>query len=130
MSTLAASSIDPRPHTSFKDISRKKHLEHVYLPFQLIFCNYGSLQMLLPLNCYLVSDLSRLTFPDEAFPKSDEKKIVTSTRVKISKTDLPLKAGMSVDDFLFLHPINSDGQRRSPLRTYRPHVVSVHVLDD
>ncbi|KHJ85906.1 hypothetical protein OESDEN_14357 [Oesophagostomum dentatum] len=79
----------------------------------------------------MVSDLSRLTFPDEAFPKSDEKKIVTSTRVKSRKLIwLPLKAGMSVDDFLFLHPINSDGQRRSPLRTYRPHVVSVHVLDD
>ncbi|CAJ0609574.1 unnamed protein product [Cylicocyclus nassatus] len=70
----------------------------------------------------MVSDLSRLTFPNEVFPKSSEKKLAPSTRLKISKMELPLKAGVSADDFLFLRPVNSEGHRRSPLRTYRPHV--------
>ncbi|VDM76374.1 unnamed protein product [Strongylus vulgaris] len=77
----------------------------------------------------MVSDLSRLTFHNEDFPKSNEKKLATSTRLKISKTELPLKAGVSPDDFLFLHPINSDGQRRSPIRTYRPHVRTQEVKE-
>ncbi|VDK59767.1 unnamed protein product [Cylicostephanus goldi] len=78
----------------------------------------------------MVSDLSRLTFPNEVFPKSSEKKLAPSTRLKISKMELPLKAGVSADDFLFLRPVNSEGHRRSPLRTYRPHVVSVQLLDE
>ncbi|RCN47412.1 hypothetical protein ANCCAN_06547 [Ancylostoma caninum] len=78
----------------------------------------------------MVSDLSRLTFHNDEFPKSNEKKLATSTRLKISKTELPLKAGVSADDFLFLRPINSEGHRRSPIRTYRPHVVSIHLLNE
>ncbi|VDP26328.1 unnamed protein product [Heligmosomoides polygyrus] len=77
-----------------------------------------------------VSDLSRLTFRNEDFPKSNEKKFAIPAKMKVSKTNLPLKVGASSDDFVFLRPINSEGTRRAPIRTHRPHVVSISVLND
>ncbi|WKY15779.1 hypothetical protein Q1695_000901 [Nippostrongylus brasiliensis] len=69
-----------------------------------------------------VNDLSRITFRNEDFPNSSEKKFAIPAKLKLSKTDLPLKAGASIDDFTFLRPINAEGQRRAPIRTHRPHV--------
>ncbi|PIO76182.1 ENTH domain protein [Teladorsagia circumcincta] len=63
-----------------------------------------------------------ITFPDKEFPKSNEKKFAIPAKMKISKADLPLKVAASPDDFLFLHTINTEGHRRAPIRTHRPHV--------
>ncbi|VDM62630.1 unnamed protein product [Angiostrongylus costaricensis] len=73
-------------------------------------------------NEITVNDLSLITFHDEEFPKASEKKFAVPAKFKVSKTDLPLKTGVSMDDFVFLRSINSDGHRRAPLRTHRPHV--------
>ncbi|EPB73972.1 hypothetical protein ANCCEY_06934 [Ancylostoma ceylanicum] len=105
--------------------AREDSLEDITMGLTLIFNDLLAI-LRIPIEFgkqhFSVSDLSRLTFHNDEFPKSNEKKLATSTRLKISKTELPLKAGVSADDFLFLRPINSEGHRRSPIRTYRPHV--------
>ncbi|KJH44284.1 hypothetical protein DICVIV_09681 [Dictyocaulus viviparus] len=69
-----------------------------------------------------VNDLSLITFNNEEFPKASEKKFAVPAKFKISKTDLPLKSGISPNDYLFLRTINSEGHRRAPIRTHRPHI--------
>lgn len=42
----------------------------------------------------------------------------------------PLRKGSETDDFSNLQPVNIEGRRRSPIRTHRPHVVSLDELEE
>uniref|UniRef100_A0A7I4Z297 Protein spaetzle n=1 Tax=Haemonchus contortus TaxID=6289 RepID=A0A7I4Z297_HAECO len=76
-----------------------------------------------------LNDLSKITFYDNDFPNSNERKFAIPAKMKISKADLPLKTA-TPDDFMFLQTSSSDGRHRTPIQTHRPHVVSISILRD
>ncbi|CCD65082.1 uncharacterized protein CELE_T27A10.6 [Caenorhabditis elegans] len=60
-------------------------------------------------------NLDDVNFENEQFPQP-------SGKHRFSKELLPLRKSADGEDFSNLQPVNTEGRRRSPIRTHRPHV--------
>ncbi|CAG8860264.1 uncharacterized protein CELE_T27A10.6 [Caenorhabditis elegans] len=68
-------------------------------------------------------NLDDVNFENEQFPQP-------SGKHRFSKELLPLRKSADGEDFSNLQPVNTEGRRRSPIRTHRPHVVSFDELSE
>ncbi|ULT81832.1 hypothetical protein L3Y34_011651 [Caenorhabditis briggsae] len=68
-------------------------------------------------------NLENVNFENEQFPQPAGKQ-------RFSKELLPLRKSVDGEDFSNLQPVNMEGRRRSPIRTHRPHVVSLDELSE